>query len=68
MRVEYNDRRADALAGSYPTEEETHMADLVRWDPFGEFARMDRTVNRTMTRAFSGFPRQALEPKQITVQ
>jgi HSP20 family protein len=37
------------------------MADLIRWDPFGEFDRMDRTFNRMMRRAFSGWPRPALE-------
>ncbi len=41
------------------------MANLVRWDPFGEFDRMDRTFNRMMTRAFSGFPRQALEGEKL---
>jgi HSP20 family protein len=50
---------------SYTTEEETHMANLVRWDPFGELDRMDRALNRMMTRAFSGFPRHGLEGEKL---
>jgi HSP20 family protein len=34
------------------------MTNLVRWDPFSD---MDRTFNRMMRRAFTGWPRQALE-------
>lgn len=33
------------------------MANLARWDPFGEFDRIDHTFNRMMRRAFSGRPR-----------
>jgi HSP20 family protein len=33
------------------------MANLVRWDPFSEVDRIDRTFNRMMRRAFSGWPR-----------
>jgi HSP20 family protein len=36
------------------------MANLVRWDPFSEVDRIDRTFNRMMRRAFSRWPRLAL--------
>lgn len=42
------------------------MADLIRWDPFGEFDRIDRTFNRMMRRAFSGWPRMAPEGEGAT--
>lgn len=41
------------------------MANLVRWDPFNELDRMDRTFNRMMRRAFSGVPRSALEGESL---
>lgn len=37
------------------------MANLVHWNPFGELNRMDRSFNRMMRKAFSGWPRPALE-------
>jgi HSP20 family protein len=37
------------------------MANLVRWDPFSEVDRIDRTFNRMVRRAFSGRPRLARE-------
>jgi|SRR5581483_1033310 len=37
------------------------MANLVRWNPFSEFDRMDHTLNRMMRKALSGWPRPALE-------
>lgn len=36
------------------------MANLVRWDPFSEVDRIDRTFNRMMRRALSGRKRLAL--------
>jgi HSP20 family protein len=36
------------------------MANLVRWDPFSEVDRIDRTFNRMMRKALSGRPRFAL--------
>jgi len=38
------------------------MANLVRWDPFNEFDRMDRSFNRMMRRAFSGSALATLRP------
>jgi len=37
------------------------MTHLIRWNPFSELDRMDRTFNRMMRRALSGWPRPALE-------
>jgi len=37
------------------------MTNLVRWDPFGDFDRMDRSFDRMVRRAFSGWSRPALE-------
>jgi HSP20 family protein len=37
------------------------MTNLIRWNPFSELDRMDRTFNRMMRRALSGSPRPALE-------
>ena len=37
------------------------MTNLVRWDPFSDTNRIDRTFNRMMRRAFSGWPRLAVE-------
>lgn len=37
------------------------MANLVRWDPFGDFDRMDRTFDRMVRRAFSGWSRPVIE-------
>jgi HSP20 family protein len=38
-----------------------NLANLVRWDPFNEIDRVDRTFNRMMRRAFAGWPRLSLE-------
>lgn len=37
------------------------MANLARWDPFSDINQIDRTFNRMMRRAFSGWPRLAVE-------
>lgn len=37
------------------------MANLVHWDPFSDVDRIDRTFNRIMKRAFTGWPRLSLE-------
>lgn len=37
------------------------MTNLVRWDPFSDIDRIDRTFNRMMRRAFSGWPRRTVE-------
>ncbi|MBX5463496.1 MAG: Hsp20/alpha crystallin family protein [Steroidobacteraceae bacterium] len=44
------------------------MANLVRWDPFTEFNRIDRTFSRMMRRAFSGWPRLALDDEGTTFE
>ena len=41
------------------------MANLVRWDPFSDINRIDRTFNRMMRRAFSGWPRLAVEGETV---
>jgi len=38
-----------------------NLANVVRWDPFNEIDRVDRTFNRMMRRAFAGWPRLSLE-------
>ena len=38
-----------------------NLANLVRWDPFNEIDRVDRTFKRMMRRAFAGWPRLSLE-------
>jgi len=44
------------------------MANLVRWDPFTEFNRIDRTFSRMMRRAFSGWPRLPLDDEGTTFE
>jgi HSP20 family protein len=41
------------------------MNNLVRWDPFGEIDRMDRTLDRMVRRALSGWSRPVLEGEKV---
>jgi HSP20 family protein len=45
-----------------------HMANLVRWEPFSEIDRIDRTFNRMMRRAFSGWPRLSPEGESAALE
>ncbi len=44
------------------------MTNLVRWDPFSDFNRLDRTFNRMIRRTLSGWPRLALEGDGTTLE